>query len=570
MLLSARRMARTSILRTMLAAGLLSGCYSTNSGPEPPVTTLYYPTAMALSPKGSALYIANSDFDLQYNAGTVLALDIRRAREMLAPVWDPARWGAVVAAESDQGAEAKRDLCAAAGLQPNANSIVFPGPCAQVDLASPPDDPSTSLVRAVAKVGAFATRLLYVCQPAAGDSGRGARCEDEAPTQARLFAIVRGDPSLTYFEVDDDRGDSAQTFRLDCGQGANGGRCDSRNRLGTDSNDNSRAMVLPSEPFDGAVSDGGEAIVLTHQNAGTLSLFAAEGPTGTTIFDKRPVLQSTVATDPKTAAMGIASIPIPALARTPNPSSGQSDLLNGVYRPGFVVDYRSSAKLDLVRYVNDGDAAPNRPYLSALGLSAVLPITANASGSDSRGIVIDRWERDSCEKACPTSADVLACHIECSRMQMPVYVTNRAPATLLVGRTVVETVPGQVGASEGATTYNELVSFYDAVPLATGPSRAVLGTIRNALGVAERRVFIVCFDSRTIVVYDPARRQVEAEVRTGRGPQDLVLDPILPLAYVAHFTDSYIGVLDLDESHSVTFETMVAGIGLPIGREVSK
>ena len=41
------------------------------------------------------------------------------------------------------------------------------------------------------------------------------------------------------------------------------------------------------------------------------------------------------------------------------------------------------------------------------------------------------------------------------------------------------------------------------------------------------------------------------------------MDPVEPIAYVGHFTDSYIGLIDLDQSHADTFETIVASIGVP-------
>jgi hypothetical protein len=34
--------------------------------------------------------------------------------------------------------------------------------------------------------------------------------------------------------------------------------------------------------------------------------------------------------------------------------------------------------------------------------------------------------------------------------------------------------------------------------------------------------------------------------------------------YVGHFTDSYLGVVDLDMSHPETFGTLFASIGIPI------
>src|SRR5262245_15051768 len=80
------RLARNSLL---LAACILAGCYSTGEGPTPSVTALYFPVGIAVSPGGKALFVANSDFDLRFNAGTVGAYDLPRIREYLRPLWAP-------------------------------------------------------------------------------------------------------------------------------------------------------------------------------------------------------------------------------------------------------------------------------------------------------------------------------------------------------------------------------------------------------------------------------------------------------------------------------------------------
>jgi hypothetical protein len=91
----------------------------------------------------------------------------------------------------------------------------------------------------------------------------------------------------------------------------------------------------------------------------------------------------------------------------------------------------------------------------------------------------------------------------------------------------------------------------------------VVGDVLNGDGVRERRAFAISFDSRRITIYDPARGRVEAEVATGRGPQAFAVDAEHGLGYVAHFTDSYIGVVDLDQRRPNTYGTIVASFGHP-------
>jgi hypothetical protein len=593
------------IILAPLPLVLALGCYSTGDGPEPPTSALYFPVALAVSPGGKALYIANSDFDLQFNSGSVQVLDLERIRTALAPIWSAA--GPI-----------DRAVCQSAGLDLSPETVVYPAPCTALDIGSPPDQ-GGSLVKRQAKIGAFATDLLYVCQPDANQKRKGADCKGTAPgdgSRARVFVPVRGEPSLTFFDVDDDRG-GFQEFHLECGQEGNDGHCDTSHRPGLDPNDNTRNLTMPVEPFSVAVTSGAEAIVVSHQTTGSVSLFtstsgASSSSPGLTVTDtdaSKLKLQFVLGGLPL-GALGLAPIPVPGVF-----------LKNEEYRPGFFLGYRIAAEIDVLRYADDGQscldrdapcpgpqsASPPRPFLVR---SAQVGISANARGADSRGIAVDESPRAACESPCQTALDAClapcsaaydacaaacsgsgagdctaqclatrttcdaacestatACFTPCAAIPLPIYIANRDPATLLVGETL--TAAGNA-LLQNASTTNELPNMYDSVPLSAGPSRVVIGKIQDENGVKRTRVFIVCFESRTIFVYDPESRRMEATIRTGRGPQSLAFDPVAPLAYVGHFTDSYIGVIDLDQTHPDRFETMVASIGVPQPPQDSK
>jgi hypothetical protein len=148
-----------------------------------------------------------------------------------------------------------------------------------------------------------------------------------------------------------------------------------------------------------------------------------------------------------------------------------------------------------------------------------------------------------------------------------IFVANRAPSSLLIGQTRSTT---------NALSSDDLPAFHSTIPLTVGPSRVVLGHIKvpdpenPALDKFELRVFIVCFDSRRIFVYDPERRLLETEIVTGRGPHALVVDAERALAYVGHFTDSFIGVVSLNQRFPNTYATTVATIGRPTPPRASK
>jgi hypothetical protein len=557
-----------------VALSSLAACYSTGEGPDPSASTLYFPVGMATSPGGNALYLVNSDFDLQFNSGTVLAIDLARLRKFLRPLWAP------------DPSHLPADPCI--GLGVNVDPTVQPGPCGPLDLNHPPDSPE-SLVRASAKIGAFATDLLLVCRPSdpttgvlstagLGRSHCGAPTDAGDPSGARLFVPVRGDPSLTFFDIDDDRGGRAPTFQLECGQASNNGRCSDPFRAGIDSNENTRGLTLPAEPFGIAVSDRADAIMITHQTGGAVSLFTGASSGGQTVLDVKPTLQFVYTGVPP--ATGVVGLPIPdvlirelkrendsraAMAPPLPPLTLEQWLRIANYQQGFGISYRGAAEVDVFRFFDDQFAAPARPFLtrsSARGFNVV------PSGQDSRDIAIDAAERTACATDCAARAgetgfDTAACDLGCDQIPLGAYVTNRSPPSLLVGQVL----------PASSTISNESIALYDAIALPAGPSRVVVGQIhdrRDPPLVRRPRIFAICFDARAIVVYDPIAHRVDGQIRTGRGPHALVMDPIEAIAYVTHFTDSYIGLIDLDQLHGDTFESIVATIGVPSPPRESK
>ena len=545
----------------LAAAAILSlagGCYSTGEGPEPKQNALYFPVGILPSPGGNALYVVNSDFDLQFNGGTVEAYDLQALRDVaLRPFWAP------------EPGDDRSDPCF--GLGPNPNVILYPGTCGPLDLKKPPQRPVPygPLFKASAKIGAFATDVVMACHSSvAFEQGGTADCTRGglAANGARLFVPVRGDRSLTFFDVDDDREGGLQTFKLECGQGSNNGRCSDAFRSGIDPGENTRGITMPAEPFGVAVSDRGDSVVVTHQSStsGSLSLFSSplqidpdtKEPIVGAVIDGKPRLEYVLSGLPGSAT-GIAAFPTPGI-------DAYLGLPQANYQPGFAVAYRLVAQLDIVRFFDDSFAAPERPFLQR---TAAFGLPPTPSGVDSRDVALDvsPWsERLLCEKACRDGGqDLENCLKRCTEVPLGAYVSNRSPPALLIGEVRLPNVTGST----------ESLAFYDAVPVPTGPSRVVIGRIhdrRDPPGQFRPRVFVVCFDARTIIVYDPVERRVDGSIRTGRGPHAFVMDPIYPIAYLGHFTDSYIGLVDLDQSHASTYATIVASIGVPVAPSGTK
>jgi hypothetical protein len=173
----------------------------------------------------------------------------------------------------------------------------------------------------------------------------------------------------------------------------------------------------------------------------------------------------------------------------------------------------------------------------------------DASGVDSRGIAIDASEREACEVNCSGER---ACLQACAAIRAQVYIANRTPPSQLVAETRTNVSP---------TGSADVITIYDSVPLTFGASRVVVGKITDKNGNRQTRVFALCFDARHLFIYDPVARRIDGCIRTGRGPHAMVVDPHQPFLHVAHFADSYIGLVDLGQRHDQTCTGIIATVG---------
>jgi hypothetical protein len=561
-------------------APTVSSCYSTGNGTQPPPESFYFPVGLAVSRGGNVLYVVNSDFDLQWNGGTIQSYDLDQIR--------------VDAATMVVDEEAKIPIA----QNISENFVHQPGP----PLGSCPNDPvvdwadgtgraplgqtcappvnSYEYVRDSVVIGAFATDIQL--------SAHG----------SRMFIPVRGDASLTWGDVaidDPTMAPGAQAtrksyppFYIDCGVRVSG-RCDAAHHAGVDANEpgNTRHVVMPGEPFAMAQSQDGTALVITHQTEQDASLFltglSADGAPTTPVSS--PALQFVVTNSSGLALPmggdGIVAIPHDNLAFGCQPGAPCAAAPN----PAYLETNNTAAQLNVLRYYPDDGSGLHRPYLIDESQTA---ITANLPGTDSRGVAIDSSRRLACELGLSTQDPRIEL---CAPTYPPdLYIANRTPPSLMIGHVGVPSSP-----VEDAAYDPDSLSVFKTVPLLAGVSRVYLAPIVNSTGNYEMRVFIVAFDSNSIFIYDPFTEQVN-QVPVGNGPFALAFDPFTaddvalgnpvlsdprhldpqgapnPLglktyrfAYVASFTNSYVQVIDLDDSRidKSTFETVVFTVGNP-------
>ena len=542
-------------------AGLAApGCYSAGGGSAPPTSNFYYPVGLVVSPDGRALYAVNSDFDLQYSGGTIQSFDLGQIRgdvvKTIANPGDPSL-PFVYPGQASPGAGA---ACRSGNVPiaiPDGTGYRLP----VGEVCSPPMKP-TAYQKDSVVLGAFATDLIL---------SHG----------TRLFAPVRGDASITWWDVDTA---GADPFTLNCGLRVDG-RCDEAHHAGSNPFEpgNTRNLTLPGEPFGIAESRDHTALAVTHQTEALASLLDT-GFDGVA-FSTTPSLQYVLDSVPN-GGIGMAAVPHPY-----ENSEGQSVCPAGVVcpNPAFLLTNDTKPEMDLLRYYPDrGDpgtgSSYSRPFLVE---EQTFQLTLNMQGIDQRGLAIDDTPRRACKAAVSlTDPDAAALFAQCELTPDRVFASSRSPPSLLLG---------QMGATQENGSFDpDQLSFFGSVPLSLGPSKAFLAPIIDANGNYALRVFIVCFDDNAVFVYDPDTQSVENILQVGEGPYALAFDPFdwddvaakrpapaqdpttglrpYRFAYLASFTESYVQILDLDGSQAdkTTYENIVFTLGaptLPLGTE---
>jgi hypothetical protein len=582
---------------------LLSGCFPPGEGLEPPAGKVYFPVGLAVDEERKFLFVVNSDFDLQYNAGTVQSWDLVQLRARVPRYCssnddctptedypdDPRIECDLAPRDANEGVpshwcvEPEGAPCGAFRQQRERSQALYPGRCAYVDPMNPQDGGPAILPRSLLRersviIGAFATDVVRrsLVLPPGWQSSPPLDDDPNTPPPQRLFIPVRGDATLHWIDI--------ENGKLECGQGGSDeGACDDAHRSGDRSDEeNTRSDGrLASEPFGLDADENGLIVMVTNQTSGSVALFSHLRKTTDTDGDGVPE-ESTIEwgggpryvffeSGMPDRPIGIANLPLPLAM----PSSGRERL------PGFLVSFRNRAVVNLLRVYDDAAADPARPYTRRYESE---PIATNSSGIDSRGIGVDAFRRQTNERDClerfgidiacaqnPTAPDCAAalepdfqeCLTTAAATPLDVFIANRAPSSLIHGQSQpqVSDVPS-----------NDLPRFGRNIPLDLGPARVYVSEITNAQGERERRIFTTCFDSRRIAVWDPERGRLETEIVTGRGPHAMTFDigEDHAYAYVGHFLDSYVGVVDLDQRHGDQYGAMIATIAKPEPPRASK
>jgi DNA-binding beta-propeller fold protein YncE len=149
------------------ALGALAGCGFGESGISPPVDRFFFPAGAAVDPAGDWLYVVNSNSDLRFNAGTVVGVNLARARADRAAKWDRCAYSGLIPARNEPMPFCCRDFVDTNVVNCDERRYI---------------NPATTV-----RIGSFGGTV--VAQPLAG-------------SKRRLFVAVRAEPSITFIDAD--------------------------------------------------------------------------------------------------------------------------------------------------------------------------------------------------------------------------------------------------------------------------------------------------------------------------------------------------------------------------------
>jgi DNA-binding beta-propeller fold protein YncE len=430
-----------------LVAGALAlagtACTADAEEVQPPPDQFYFPTGLALGADESRLFVANANSDLRYSSGSVLVVDLDEV-DAIASAWIDDR-------QVPDGDDCSPD--------PDRREILV---C---------DEAAVVLADSSVRVGNFIGELQ--AQPL--DDGR-----------LRLFAPVRGDPSVTWIDFDPS-GDA-----LDCGGSGSYPSCDEPHRL-SQLRDDLELSTMDPEPFGLFVDAGGQFGVVTHLTTGEVTLFDA--PVG----GGAPIL---------------------------------SDAKSGFFEPDRstgVLVFGATGVAGRVATAADGpDASDTLIYVTSRTESRVQTLTvARPAGADGLPILVpsDYFFLNTVFPAQESRA------IRFSDDGERAYVVNRRPPSII-------TVDASL--DDTGRPRNEVMRATEICGQASTLAVADLG--------AGERVYVSCYRDGQVWAIDPIGQTIEAIIDVGRGPDAVLVAPDRRHLYVSNFLDDTVAVIDLTPS----------------------
>jgi hypothetical protein len=410
-------------------------------------------------------------------------------------------------------------------------------------------------------VGDFATTLAYSLE----DHG------------VRLWLPVRGDPSITYVDVDHQDADGDGDM-LECDQGddpLDANRCGAKHRLDELRNDPEEPIdrepfnvtVWERDPLAAEQAGRSERLAFVAHSAGReLTLIDLEGVRGSSAPEIVDLAQVYQTPGGSTGGYGLAVRPCFGAGQGPlgtlDPEPNVPSLTQGCTRPLVYTSFRYSSQL---------------ASFTASGLE--LPeASSGRDGCEVNGVYAGPY----C--AAPDDLDQ-PCAVECepqvrsTRRIQPALIDPFNPSAGSVPvlgamafadprgdqLLVLQTNPGALLSLDTSLgDGDEPLDIPSAPPLeiCAEPSSMKIYVERAANGVpAQRYAIISCFRAALVYVVDLEALRVVDAVVVGTGPHDIAIDEAREVAYVINNLESSISVVDLSRRRATRFQEL-ARLGL--------
>ena len=498
-----------SVLLLFVLAG--AGCGLGQTGINPPLDQIFWPAGLAIDPDGNWLYVINSNNDLRFNAGTLLAIDLQQAK------LDREK------APSTAGSTSSWQECSTTHFTDDTAPETLAGTSDQFccfDLLRPHvlncNERAYVQADATVQIGSFGGEAaIQTYQSADGESVR------------RIFMVVRAEPSITFADITHNNGSVQMRCngpRQDADPQLHNPFCDDNWRVRRPGGAAITDNVLPEEPHALALDQRLGILYVSH-----LTITAARQIVGggistidvsSLVDPQAPNVINSIArvVFPTSTAQGVTAI-------TLNDPGNPNGVLYAVARTspditGMVLQCQSPGQY-CDGTARDLSLVPGEQIKS----SVFLP-----SGTDVRGFLLS-----------PDGNQAYVLH-----RNTPESSASTDPAALVV----LDRRPDQNG--EPANTPSAILEVCSG---ATHMQFHDAG--RGSL------LYITCFEGGQILVVDPQAPLVVAIIEAGHGPTALTFSPTDPtIAFVADYADNNVSVIDLKPG-SPTEYMVVQGLGFP-------
>jgi DNA-binding beta-propeller fold protein YncE len=477
------------------------------SGIDPPVDQIFLPGGLAVDTNGNWLYVVNSNNDLRFNAGTLLAIDLQKAKG------DRERQPAAVGLAAWPPCSRNHFTDDTA---PESLAATLDEPCC-FDLLRPHalncNERAYAQADATVQIGSFGGEAAIQANLGAGGE----------PVD-RVFMMVRAEPSITFVDVTHANG-SVQMRCTGSRQGADvqpgNPFCDDNWRVRRPGGSDVSQNVFPEEPHAmvldealGILYVGHLTFTVNRQLVGggvsTIDVNALRDPAAPNGINSIARVVFPTSTSQSVTALTLSAPGDPkgvlyAVARSSADISGL--VLQQCQEPGQMCDVNNPAR-----------------ELSLIPGEQIASSVFSPWGVDVRGFLLS-----------PDGNQAYVLH-----RNTPESTTSSDPAALVVLDRPSNRPSAILEVCSGPTH----MQFHDA-------------------GRGSLLIFITCFEGGQIYVVDPVKLLVVAIIEAGHGPTALTFSPADPTtAFVADYADNNVSVIDLAPG-SPTEYMVVQRLGFP-------